>query len=124
MINGFDDAQKLGQSNVDNAMKAWGEWSRTWQSVASEMSDYSKRSFEDGAVTFQKLMGAKSLDQAFEIQSSYARRAYEQYMQEMNKIGSQIGSIYAGIAKDAMKPVERIMQTGQSGQSGQYEALR
>ncbi len=114
MINGFDDVQKLGQSNVDSAMKAWGEWSRNWQSLASEMGDYSKRSLEDGAATFQKLMSAKSLDQAFEIQSSYARRAYEQYMQEMNKIGS----MYAGIAKDAMKPVERIMQHGHSGQIG------
>ena len=40
-------------------------------------------------------MGAKSLDQAYEIQSCYAHRAseqYEQYMQEMEKIGSQIGS--------------------------------
>jgi hypothetical protein len=108
MINGFGDMQKLGQSNVDSAMKAWGEWSRNWQSIASEMSEYSKRSFEDGAATFQKLMGAKSLDQAYEIQSSYARRAYEQYVQEMNKIGT----IYAGIAKDAMKPVERILQSG------------
>ena len=68
-------------------------------------------------------MGAKSLDQAYEIQSCYAHRAseqYEQYMQEMEKIGSQIGSQigskYVGIAKDAMKPVKRIMQTGQPGQ--------
>lgn len=108
MINGFGDMQKFGQSNVDSAMKAWGEWNRNWQSIASEMSDYSKRSLEDGAATFQKLMGAKSLNQAYEIQSSYARRAYEQYVQEMNKIGT----LYAGIAKDAMKPVERIMQSG------------
>ena len=69
-------------------------------------------------------MGAKSLDQAYEIQSCYAHRAFEQYMQEMEKIGSQIssqigsqiGSKYVGIAKDAMKPVKRIMQTGQPGQ--------
>lgn len=107
-INGFDDVQKLGQSNVDSAMKAWGEWSRSWQAVASEMSEYSKRSLEDGASTFQKLVGAKSLDQAFEIQTSYARRSYEQYVQEMNKIST----MYAGIAKDVMKPVERIMQSG------------
>ncbi len=111
MINGFGDMQKLGQSNVDTALNAWGAWSRNWQTITSEMGDYSKRSFEDGAATFQKLMAVKSLDQAIEIQSSYARRAYEQYVQEMNKIGT----MYAGIAKDAMKPVERIMQSGQTG---------
>ncbi len=108
MINGFDDVQKLGQSSVDSAMKAWGEWSRNWQTLATEMNDYSKRSFEDGAATFQRLLGAKNLNQAFEIQSSYARRSYEQYVQEMNKIGT----MYTGIAKDAMKPIERVMQSG------------
>jgi hypothetical protein len=97
----------LGQSNVDSAIKAWGDWNRNWHSIASEMSDYSKRSIEDGAATFQKLLGARSLDQAFQIQSSYARRAYEQYVQEMNKIGT----IYAGLAKDALRPVERVMQS-------------
>ena len=108
MINAFDDVQKISQSNVDSAMKVWGEWSRSWQAVAAEMGEYSKRSFEDGAATFQKLMGAKSLDQAYEIQSSYARRAYEQYLQEMNKLGG----MYASIAKDAMKPIERMTQNG------------
>ncbi len=108
MINGFNEVQKLGQSNVDSAMKVWGEWSRNWQTLTTGMNDYSKRSFEDGAATFQKLLGAKNLNQAFEIQSSYARRSFEQYVQEMNKIGS----MYNGIAKDAMKPVERITQSG------------
>lgn len=107
MINAFEDVQKINQSNVDNAMKAWGEWNRNWQALASEMGEYSKRSFDEGAATFQKLMSAKSLEQAYEIQASYARRAYEQYFQEMNRIGG----IYASIAKDAMKPIERMART-------------
>lgn len=111
MINAFDDVQKIGQTNVHSAMKAWSELGRSWQAIAAEMGDYSKRSFEDGTLTFQKLMGAKSLEQVFEIQSSYAKRSYEQYVQEMNKIGS----LYAGFAKDALKPVERIMRTGTGG---------
>ena len=53
-------------------------------------------------------MGAKTVEQAKEIQNSYARRAYEQYFQEVNKIGT----IDASIAKDAMKPMERMTQSG------------
>ncbi len=108
MINAFEDVQKLSQTNVDSAMKVWGDWSRNFQALAAEMGEYQKKSFEDGAAAFQKLMGAKSIDQAYEIQSSYARRAYEQYLQEMNKIGG----IYASLAKDAMKPMERMTQSG------------
>ena len=111
MINAFDNIQniqKLGQTNMTSAMTLWGAWNQNWQAIAAEMGEYSKRSLEDGAATMQKLMGAKSVEQAMEIQSIYAKRSAEQYFQEVNKIGS----MYASLAKDAIKPVERMMQQG------------
>ena len=106
MMKNFDDFQKIGQANMDNALKAFGEWNKGWQAFASEMGDYSKRSFEDGSATFEKLMGAKSLEQAIEIQSNYAKRCYDDYMQQMSKLGL----MYADLAKEAAKPMERFMQ--------------
>ncbi|NJM90773.1 MAG: phasin family protein, partial [Myxococcales bacterium] len=53
-------------------------------------------------------VGAKSLEQAFEIQANYAKRAYDDYMHQMTKMGS----MYTNLAKDAYKPVERAMQNG------------
>jgi hypothetical protein len=108
MINNFQDFQKFGQVNLDSAMKMFGDWNKGWQAIAAEMSDYSKRSLEDSTATFEKLLGAKSLEQAFEIQSSFAKRAYDDYMHQMTKIGS----MYTNLAKDAYKPVERAMQNG------------
>ncbi|MFN3744872.1 MAG: phasin family protein [Hyphomicrobiaceae bacterium] len=103
MIKSFEDLQKLGQANTDTAMRLVGEWSKGWQTIATEMTDYSKRSFEDGTATFEKLLSAKTMEQAFEIQSSYAKRAYEEYMQQLSKIGA----IYTEFAKEAYKPVEK-----------------
>lgn len=108
MIKNFDDVQKLGQANTDSAMNMFGEWQKGWQSAAAEMTDYSKRSFEDGTQTFEKLLGAKSIEQAVEIQSSYAKRAFDEYMQQMSKFGN----LYSGIAKEAARPLERAMKTG------------
>ena len=108
MINNFEDFQKLGQTNIDSAMRMFGEWNKGWQAIAAEMTDYSKRSFEDGTATFEKLLSAKSLEQAFEIQTSYAKRAYDDYMHQMTKIGG----MYANLAKDAYKPVEKVLQNG------------
>ena len=108
MINNFQDFQKFGQVNMDSAVKMFGDWNKGWQAIAAEMSDYSKRSFEESTATFEKLLGAKSLEQAFEIQSSYAKRAYDDYMHQMTKIGG----MYTNLAKDAYKPVERAMQNG------------
>jgi hypothetical protein len=108
MINNFQDFSKFGPVNLDSAMKIFGDWNKGWQAIAAEMSDYSKRSLEDSTATFEKLLGAKSLEQAFEIQSSFAKRAYDDYMHQMTKIGS----MYTNLAKDANKPVERALQNG------------
>lgn len=103
----FDDFQKLSQGNVDVAMKLIGEWNKGWQAIAAEMTDYTKRSFEDGTQTFEKLVSAKSAEQAFEIQSSYAKRAYDEYMHQMSKLGG----MYADLAKEAYRPVERVFNS-------------
>ena len=80
MIKNFnlEDMQKISQTNMDTAMKAFGDWNKGWQAIAAEVSDYTKRSFEDGTATFEKLLGAKSMEQAFEIQTNYAKRAYDE----------------------------------------------
>jgi hypothetical protein len=104
----FEDFQKLGQSNVDAAMKMFGEWNKGWQAIAAEVTDYTKRSFEDGTATFEKLVSAKSVEQAVEIQTNYAKRAYDEYMHQLTKIGG----MYAELAKEAYRPVERAMQNG------------
>lgn len=106
MMNNIADIQKLSQTNLDQAMKFFGEWNKSWQAIAAEMNDYTKRSFEDGTATFEKLVQAKSLEQAIEIQTSYAKRAYDEYMQQMSKIGG----MYQSIAKDAYKPAEKLLQ--------------
>lgn len=108
MISNFQDFQKFGQTNVDTAMKVFGDWNKGWQAIAAEMSDYSKRTFEDGTATFEKLLSAKSLEQAFEIQSGFAKRAYDDYVQQLTKIGG----MYSSLAKEAYKPVEKAFQTG------------
>jgi hypothetical protein len=106
MIKNFEDIQKLSQGNLDTAMKLFGEWNKNWQAIAAEMSDYTKRSFEEGTQTFEKLVSAKSLEQAMEIQSGFAKRAYDGYMHQMSKIGG----MYADLAKEAYKPVEKALQ--------------
>src|SRR5262245_39963810 len=107
MIRNFEDFQKLGQQNVDAAMKVVGEWSKGWQAIATEMTDYTKRSFEEGTATFEKLLAARSMEQAMEIQSGYARRAYDGYLHQISKLGG----LHADWANEAYKPVEKAPQT-------------
>jgi hypothetical protein len=106
MINSFQDFQKVSKFEVTDYLQAMGEWNKSWQTVATEMTDYSKRSFENGVATFQKLVTAKSVPEVVEIQTTYAKQSYEEHMQQMAKIGA----MYQSFAKGAFKPVERAFK--------------
>jgi len=106
MVKPFDDVQRMNQAGMDTAMKMMGDVGKSWQAIAAEMTDYTKRSFEDGTQTLEKLMAVKSMEQAFEIQTSYAKRAYDDYMQQMTKLGT----MYTDLAKETYRPLERAVQ--------------
>ena len=97
--------QKFGKEGMDMAMKAFGAWNRNAQAIATEVADYSKKSFEDSAVAFQKLLSAKSLEKAMEVQSEYLQSSYEELVAESAKIGE----LYADLAGEAYKPFESVL---------------
>jgi hypothetical protein len=102
MLKNFDDVQKLSKDNLDTAMKSFGAVSKSMQAIAVEVADYSKKSFEESSATFEKLLGAKSLEKAIEIQSAYAKSAYEGFVAG----ATRIGELYADLAKETYKPFE------------------
>lgn len=101
-MNGLEDIQKLSKDNLDVAVKSFGEVNKSVQAIATEVTDYSKQTFEEGTATFEKLVGAKSVEQAVEIQTDFAKKAYEGYVSQASKIGE----MYVDLAKEIYKPVE------------------
>jgi hypothetical protein len=101
-LKNFEDIQKLGKDNFEVAIKSFGALSKGMQAIAVEVADYSKKSFEDGSSTFEKLIGAKSLDKAIEIQTDYAKTAYEGFVAG----ATRLGELYADLAKETYKPFE------------------
>ncbi len=102
MINGFEDFQKLDRNGIDLTLKSFGAVTRGLQSIAVELSDNSKTNFEAFSSAFEKVVGAKSLDKAFEAQADFLRTAYEGYVGQVNKLGE----LYAEVAKDVCQPIE------------------
>ena len=97
-----EEFQRVGKDGFDAAVSSFGEANKGLQAIAAEVTDYSKKAFEDGTRAFEQLIGAKSVEQAVEIQSQYAKKAYDGYIAEVSKLGE----MYAGLARDAYKPVE------------------
>ena len=105
MFNGFEELQKFSKDSVDLALNSVGAFSKGFQAIASEAADYSRQSFEAGGAAFEKLIGATSLDKAVEVQSAYARSAYEGYVGQV----ARVGEIVSDMAKSAYKPYETLL---------------
>jgi len=100
------DFEKLGKDNYDAVLKSYGQVNKGFQDIGTSFTDYTKQAFADATATFEKLVGAKSLEHAIEIQSDYAKTAYEKWMAEMTKISE----MYTSVARDAYKPVEKAVE--------------
>ncbi len=98
----IDDVQKLGKDNMDATLKSFGAFSKSLQAITVEIADYSKKVFEQNTAATEKLFGARSLDRAMEVQSDYAKSAYETFVAEATKLGE----LYADLAREAYKPFE------------------
>ena len=100
-----EEFQKSSKDNYDAMLRSYGELNEGFQAIAKRWTEFSKQSFEDASRTWEQLMGVKSLDQAFEIQTNYAKRAYDNWMAEVSKIGE----MYRSAASGAYKPVEQAV---------------
>ncbi len=104
MTSNFDEFQKLGKEQLAAASSVASSLAKGFQTIAAETTDYSKKSMESNSAYVEKLLGAKSLDNAIQIQSEYAKSAYEGFVAQATKIGE----IYTNLAKEAFKPVEIV----------------
>ena len=100
-----EEVQRAGKDGFDAAVSFLGEANEGFQAIAAEITSYSKKSFEDGTRALEQLIGAKSFEQAFEIQSQYAKKAFDAYGAQTAKLGQ----MYVDLARGAYNPVEQAV---------------
>jgi hypothetical protein len=77
------------------------------QTIANAYGDYTKKSFQETRSFVEKLMGARSFDQAIEVQTQFARQAYANFVAESQKICE----LYSELAKQIFSAA-RLTQAG------------
>jgi hypothetical protein len=67
------------------------------------VADYSKKSFEEGTRAWEKLIRVKSVEQAWEIQFQYAKKAFDTYVAHASKLSE----MFVDLARNSYRPVEQ-----------------
>jgi hypothetical protein len=93
-------AQQDSREQVDAAGTATNSFPGGFHAIATAYSDYTRKSFEDTRSFVEKLSGVKSVDKAIEIQTEFAKSAFETFMAESQKIGA----LYRDLATQSYKP--------------------
>ena len=100
-----EDIQSIGKEHLDTVVASATTLQNGLQAIASAYGDYTKKSFEDTKSFVEKLSGVKSIDKAIEVQTEYAKSAYETFVAESQKIAG----LYTDLAKQTFKPLEGIV---------------
>lgn len=103
-MNGFDNLHHFSQAGVTKMTESFGAWTKGLQALAVEMTESSKKAFEANTAFVQKLISAKTLDSAIEVQSSFAKQSYETFVAQTTKMNELV----VDIAKDTAKPFEIV----------------
>ena len=100
-----EDIQQYGKEHLETVVASATTLQNGIQTIATAYGDYTKKSFEDTKSLVEKLSSVKSLDKALEVQTEYAKSAYETLVAESQKIAG----LYTDLAKQTFKPYEGLI---------------
>lgn len=105
-LKGYDAFVGYGKDTADAITKSATVAGKGIESINTEIYSYSKQSIEEAVATTKAVLGSKSVHEAFEFQTDYAKSAFESYVGELSKI-SELAS---AATKDAFAPFKGRVQ--------------
>ena len=88
-----EDIQQYGKQHFDTVVASASGVQNGLQAIASAYGDYTKKSFADAQCFVERLSGARSFDKALEVQTEFAKQAYETFMADSWKIRALCGEL-------------------------------
>jgi hypothetical protein len=102
MTKDSDNIKHSENGQPDAVSMDLGSYTAIFQAIVAEGTDYTKMAMEARLACVEKLLGAKSLETVFQIQSEYAKTAYAAFVAHATKMGE----LHSDLAKAAFKPVQ------------------
>jgi phasin family protein len=86
MMKSTEDFVAFGQANLEAFVKSGQIWSAGMQELTKQIATSAKASFDESVSTFKAISTAKSVKEAMDLQSNFAKAAIEKAMAESNKL--------------------------------------
>ncbi|MDE2184988.1 MAG: phasin family protein [Alphaproteobacteria bacterium] len=103
---GYDQILGYGKDTVEAYTKSATAATKGAETLHNELYSYSKRSMDESISATKALLATKSVHEAFELQSSFAKSAFDAYVSEVTKVSE----IVLSAAKEAFEPLQGRVQ--------------
>ena len=116
-MKSFDDIASFNKGTVDAFVQSANAASKGLEALSAEVLSYSKQSIEDYMAATKAAMSSRSVQEFLEINTDYAKTAFDSYVGRFTKLGDMASST----AKDTFEPLSgrfnafiEAVQTGRS----------
>jgi phasin family protein len=101
----FADINSHSKRNLEAVVASVTAATKGAETLGAQVTAYSKKAAEDHIAATKTLTSAKSLQEAVEFQTSYAKSFLDAYLAEMNKWSDTV----SGSVKESLRPInERV----------------
>jgi len=106
-----DREKRIIPVSPDNNFRSFCELNRGFRVISTEWTDYSRKVFQNSTKALENVVGAKSVEDAIEVQTKYAKEAYEAHTAELKKLGEMYASLIDCIQDAGSLETSRRMPT-------------
>jgi phasin family protein len=99
-VKSYDTVLGYGKDTVEACMKSATVAGKGMETINSEIYSYSKDAIEESIAASKAILGSKSLHEAFELQTDYAKSAFEAYVGELTKVSD----LFTSATKETFAP--------------------
>jgi phasin family protein len=101
----MNEASVYSKKNLEALVASATAAAKGAETVGAQTMAFSKKAFDDQVAAARSLVGAKSVQEVVELQTTFARSFLETYMAEMGKLTETVSSS----VKESLKPLnERV----------------
>ena len=105
-VKNYDQFLGFQKDTVEAYVKAANVAGKGAETLHNEIYAYSKQSIEDAIVHGKAVMASKSAHEAFELQTGFAKSAFEAYVGEVTKLGE----LFVATSKETFEPIQSRVQ--------------
>jgi phasin family protein len=99
----FDEFAVLGKDTAEAVRAASTAYAKGLEQLTAEWLSFSKQSVEEGIATTKALMGARTIQEVMDLQTTFAKAQFDQFVNR----GAKFGEMATKVAQETFEPLNQ-----------------